>query len=306
MRPARALFRTLARAFARARVLRVAGALCLVCTLAFTLACASPAVRPPPRPAPAPDAPRVHDPLEAPWTVERRAGSFVNTLRFSAEIVSRVDSVELHDSSTAIIGVSWSRLAVLEPTRLSGLVTDFRVGSGTLDPQPLGGLLLPVPFAAVGSDEAGVPRIEVPPSGACGLAAISLQPLRELFVSPPPRLVVGTSWSDSSSYAICRDSIPLAVTSVRRYRVVGAERRADGVVVVVDRTSRVILLGEGVQFGERLSLAAEGSGSMRLELDPASSTIRAARGDADLTMTMRGRRRSQELRQHTRIEITSP
>ena len=74
----------------------------------------------------------------------------------------------------------------------------------------------------------------------------------------------------------------------------------------MDRTSSVSLVGEGVQFGEKISLAAEGSGTMRIELDPASSTVVAAQGEAELKMTMRGRRRSQELRQHTRIEITSP
>lgn len=273
--------------------------------VAFAFGCASPAAIPPARPAPVPDLPRMQNPLEAPWTMARPAGSFANTIRLSSDLVSRVDSVERRDTANAVLSVSWTRLAGGDPTRLSGLVTDYRVGGGTSEPQPLFGLLLPVPFAATSQREAAA-RVEIPASGACGLAAATLQPLRELFVSTPDRLVVGTSWSDSSRYAVCRDSIPLAVTSVRRYRVVGAERRSAAVVVVVDRTSSVSLVGEGVQFGEKISLAAEGSGTMRIELDPASSTVVAAQGEAELKMTMRGRRRSQELRQHTRIEITSP
>lgn len=273
--------------------------------LVLALGCASPAAIPPARPAPMPGAPRMQNPLEAPWAMARPAGSFANTIRLSSELVSRVDSVERRDTAKAVISVSWTRPAGGDPTRLSGLVTDYRVGGGASEPQPLVGLLLPVPFTATGRDEVAA-RVEVPASGACGLAAAALQPVRELFVSTPPRLVVGTSWSDSLSYALCRDSIPLAVTSVRRYRVVGAEQRTDAVVIVVDRSSSVALVGEGVQFGEKLSLAAEGTGTMRFELDPASGAVVAARGEADLKMTMRGRRRSQELRQHTRIEITSP
>ncbi len=236
----------------------------------------------------------------------RGTGPFANTLRFTSELVSRVDSVQRHDSSHAVVVVAWSRPPLGGPARLSGLVRDFRVGEGSGDLRPLPALRLPVPFAALGGDGGEVPRIEVPPSGACGLAAAALQPLRELFVSPPPSVEVGTAWSDSSNYTLCRDSIPLAVTSVRRYRVVGAERRATGVVVLIDRSSRVTLFGEGAQFGERLSLAGEGAGTMRLALDPASSTVVAGHGDTELRLTMRGRRRSQDLRQHTRIEITSP
>lgn len=278
----------------------------LAFSLTFVLACASPAVVPPARPAPTPEVSREQNPLEAPWVMARSTGPFANTIRFGSELVSRVDSVERRDTTQAMVSVRWSRLAGADPSRLSGLVTGYWVGGGgAAEPQPLAGLLLPVPFAATGRDEAAA-EIEMPVSGACGFAAVTLQPLRELFVSPPSRLVVGTSWSDSSRYALCRDSIPLAVMSVRHYRVVGAERRSDSVVVIVERTSRVTLLGEGVQFGEKIALAAEGTGTLRLELDPGSSTIVAAQGRSELKMTMRGRRRSQELWQRTRIFISSP
>ncbi|MCE9602179.1 MAG: hypothetical protein K8S21_08205 [Gemmatimonadetes bacterium] len=278
----------------------------LVVALSSALACAAPASTPAPAPTPVQRAPDARDPLEAPWSIAHQAGSFTNTLRLSSELVSRVDSVERTDSSHTLVVVSWSRLAGAEAPRVSGLVTAYAAGGAAEALAPIPGLLLPVPFSAADAQGAGQARLDAAASAACSPAAAVLQPLRELFVSAPPRLTPGTSWSDSASYAICRDSIPLAVRSSRTFRVVGAERRGELVVVLVDRTSQVTVRGEGTQFGEPLAITAEGSGSMRLAMSRDSGTIVEARGDTELRMTMRGRRRSQDLRQRTRIEISSP
>ncbi len=278
----------------------------LVVLVGVAVACAAPASTPSARPDPSPAAPGVRDPLEAPWVMTRGAGTFVHTLRLSSELASRVDTVERVDSSTATLRVSWSRLAGSDPARLSGLVTEYGVGAGAVGPQALAGLLLPVPFSATEGWNASQARLEVPASAACGLAATVTSLVRELFVSPPTRLIEGSSWSDSASYELCRDSIPLRIRSVRRFVVVGAERRGSEVLVLVDRTSNVAIEGEGMQFGEPLTITATGTGAMRLELRPAGAVVVTAQGGSELSMTMRGRRRTQELRQHTRIEITSP
>ena len=278
----------------------------LLGAVSLAVSCASPAGAPAPRPAPTSAAPVVRNALEAPWAMARRVGSFANTIRLSSQLISRVDSVERTDSSTAIIRVSWTRLAGEAPARLSGLVSEYGVGVGVLDPTPLVGLRLPVPFSATDGLGAWQAQLDVAFSGACSLSAVVLQPARELFVSAPLSLRAGSSWGDSLSYTICRDSVPLQVRSARSFKVVGAERREEVVVVLVDRTSTVTMLGEGTQFGETLKIAAEGSGTMRLELRLDDGSVFAALGEAELKMTMRGRRRSQDLKQHTRIEITSP
>ena len=278
----------------------------LLGTVSFAASCASPAPAPAVGPAPASAAPIVRDSLESPWAVARRVGSFANTIRFSSQLVSRVDSAERTDSSTAIVRVSWTRLAGEEPARLSGLVSEYGVGIGTLGPAPLVGLRLPVPFSATAGRGATQAQLDVAFSGACSLATVVMQPARDLFVSTPPSLKAGSTWGDSSSYTICRDSVPLQVRSARSFTVVGAERRAGVVLLLVDRTSTVTMLGEGSQFGETLTVAAQGSGTMRLELRLDDGSIFTALGESELKMMMRGRRRSQDLTQHTRIEITAP
>ena len=278
----------------------------LVAVGVVAAACAAPASTPSARPAPAPGVASVRDPLAAPWTMTRDAGTFAHTLHLSSELVSRVDTVERVDSSTAVLTVSWSRLAGSDPARLSGLVTAYGVGDGATEPEPPAQLMLPIPFSAIEGSNASQALLEVPSSGACGSAATVAPLLRELLVSPPARLVDGSSWSDSAAYELCRDSIPLRVRSVRRFVVVGAERRGTEVLVLVDRTSSVSIEGAGVQFGEPLTITAAGTGAMRLALRPAGALVVTAQGESELTMTMRGRRRTQELRQRTRLEILSP
>ncbi len=274
--------------------------------LGCAVGCAAPVVTPAPQQAPAVSVPLARDPLQAPWSLVRGAGSFAHTIRLSSALVSRVDSIERVDSTTVTLGVNWSRLAGGEPARLSGLITEYRLAAGIAEPAEIPGLSLPLAFGGTEGRGAEQAQLEVPSSGACGVQAAVMQHLRELLVSPPPSLREGTRWADSASYSLCRDSIPLRVRSVRTFRVVGAERRGTDVVVLVDRSSAITLAGTGAQFGESLTIAGEGSGTMRLELRTSDATLHAARGEVELRMTMRGRRRSQELRQHTRIEIVSP
>jgi len=279
----------------------------LVCgVVVLAIGCAAPSVVPATRPGAVAESPRMRDLLDAPWTVMRPAGSYANDMRVLSELVSRVDSVEQRDSAVTTIAVAWTRLAGGEPARISGLLTDYRTGTAGTAPALPAGLIVPTPFSAAEGRGVTPAQLEVPSSGACGLAAAVLQPVRELFVSTPPGLTVGDTWSDSTNSVICRDSIPLQVSSRRDYRVIGAERRGSFVVLVLDRSSVVTMRGEGRQFGESLSITAEGTGTIRIELDVESGAVVAARGEAELRMQMRGRRRSQDLTQRTRIEISAP
>ena len=146
---------------------------------------------------------------------------------------------------------------------------------------------------------------EPEPSG-CGLDAAAALGVRELFLAMPRRLEPGTTWSDSARYTICRDSIPLGVEAVREFRVTAAERRAGGIVVLLARRSRVTMHGEGRQYGETVVIEATGESTAQLAVRLVGAYIESGSGESTLRMTMRGRRRSQELTQHTRIEILTP
>jgi hypothetical protein len=166
--------------------------------------------------------------------------------------------------------------------------------------------MLPVPVSAALQGAGAPPELAVPVSGPCSAAAAALQPLRDLWTSAPPTLERGQEWADSSTYRICRDSVPLTVRTTRRFRVLQAERYFGTLVLRIARTSETTLEGEGSQFGEPIRITAEGIGRMEILLALEGGEVVRADGDAELSMRMTGRRRTQELRQRTRTVIAAP
>lgn len=268
--------------------------------------CAAPGASPAPAPEPERPAAPARDPLAAPWRVTQEPGSFAHRLQLESTLTARVDTITTVDSSLVTVAAEWTRLAGGTAPRISGLLTEYSVGSTAVPPTSPPGLTLPQPFGALDAHDRTQAVMETGAAGPCAPASAAVQALRELFVAPPARLEHGSSWTDSATYTVCRDSIALTVQSVRTYRVDGAESR-DGVLVVrLDRESRVAMQGEGLQFGEPIAITAEGTGRMRLLLRPVGAAIVSGEGEARLEMRMRGRRRSQDLSQHTRIVISVP
>ena len=282
-------------------------AVCALVLGATLSACGAAAPLPSPRPEqPAPTA-EVRDPLAEPWMIRRAVGSVTHEIRLDAVLTSRIDSIEQSDTLRAIVAASWSKVAGAGGARLSGLLTSSRIaGADTALATTPAGLNLPIPFAAQLGARGDQPRFTSPRADDCSAAAAAVQSLREVMLSPPERLTKELSWADSARYVVCRDSLLLSVNSVRQYRVLGAVLRGGEVVVRVERRSTSTMSGDGTQFGEPLTIAAEGSGTAVLALRLDGGVPVAGEGDAELRMTMRGRRRTQELRQRTHITIVTP
>lgn len=281
-------------------------ALGAVVSAALASACAAPAAAPAPRPSAETAAPAVVDPLTAPWSVTAASGAITQEIRLEASLVSRIDTVERRDTIRTVVSAEWSRVHGDGAARLAGLLTGFRLSGDSAEPVTPSGLLLPVPFSALDGVGALQARLTSPDPAGCGLDAAAISALREVFVTVPSRLVPGTKWQDSSSHVLCRDSIALKVRSAREFRVLGAERRDGHIVVLLERRSRTTMHGEGHQFGEPITVDAQGEGVAQLVVRLAGGFVVGGSGESELRMTMRGRRRSQELTQRTRIEILAP
>jgi hypothetical protein len=263
----------------------------------------------PARSTPAPDSPAapVADPLRGPWELRPAVGERTYSIALEGTLVSRVDTLERVDTLRAQVRATLSRVTDDALGRLAGLLTEYGTSSGDSVPfTPLPGVLLPLPVSATPGPPGAQPAWRIAGGGDCSAAAAAMQPLRDLWVGAPSRLAVDQSWQDSTSYTICRDSIPLAVRSIRRFTVLGAEPWRDEVVLRVARATHTRIAGEGTQFGEPLSIAAEGMSRIEILVSLAGGEVVRGAGDAELAMAMTGRRRLQELRQRTRIEISSP
>src|SRR5688572_4726478 len=177
------------------------------------VACAAPPITLGRAPAIAPQG----DSLAGPWTLRpsrrERAHSIelagtLSTRVDTAGAIERVDSLRVHARATS------SRVVSGDSERFSGLLRAYELSSGDSVPflaPP--GLYLPLPFTAVVGVRGAVPTLEIPAGRECSIAAAALQPLRDLWLGAPARLARDEAWSDSTTFTICRDSMPLVVRS---------------------------------------------------------------------------------------------
>ncbi|MFM8602768.1 MAG: hypothetical protein ACKOC2_01575 [Gemmatimonadota bacterium] len=286
-----------------------------VSSAAFVTACAparpmpisSPAPIAVGAPIPVPEKPVPVDPLAEPWLVGVPTASIahelvVTTAVRAAETADALTSARA-DSSRTIMTVRWDSVGLTSAR--SGAVLSVQVGIPTPD-GPSGvpvGLSLPVPLALAFDAARASVRITAPGVSGCGVDAAVAQMAREVLLAPPSRLVRGTSWIDSLRTTICRDSIPLTLTSTRRYVVEDARIHDGRAVAVIRRRSTTTLSGTGSQFGEPVTITGEGQGELLFGLRLDDGQMTHGNGVSTLTLSLTGRRKSQVVTQNARLEI---
>lgn len=253
-------------------------------------------------------APLVADPLAPPWRVTDVERTRAQRVFITSVLTSQVDTFVRVDTLASVLEASWSPVPETTTPRTAGMVTVFGVRAPRDSTWRLpAGVTLPFSFVAVGQDPGAIPRITTPDASACGASnAVAIQAWREAWMALPAELAPGDRWQDSTSYVLCRDSIPLTVNTVRRFEVLGSSLRGEQQVVEVVRRSSTTLAGEGRQFGEQLRLEGEGEGVVTFAVTLAGGIIVAGEGSSELRMTLTGRRRMQRVVQESRVRIDAP
>ncbi|MHB1297408.1 MAG: hypothetical protein ACYC0B_02670 [Gemmatimonadaceae bacterium] len=247
------------------------------------------------------------DPLRLPWLVRRTATPVEQIIHVAAILESRTDSLSPArvDTLQSQLAVSWSSPSTRYPLRFVGSVTDYRVGGAAGDSlEPIAELALPFSFSAEQRDPSTQPAFTSPVTSVCGSPQASVvNGVRDLWLSLPDTLAPGRTWKDSTTFVICRDSIPLTMHVEREFRVTGAAWKDSAVVASIERRTSTRLSGDGLQFGEPISIRGEGTGSAMFEVSLSTGKASFASGESVLELTMTGRRRSQQLTQRSRISI---
>ena len=105
-----------------------------------------------------------------------------------------------------------------------------------------------------------------------------------------PRVVsTGMTWTDSSTVPGCSGGIPIQLTAVKSYRVIG-ETGTPG-TIEIGRNDRVRAVGEGAQGQHRVMIQAAGTGSARILIDRSSGMLSQMEGEqkTDVIVTASGR-----------------
>jgi hypothetical protein len=238
----------------------------------------------------------------------RRTGApHAHRVSITATLESRVDTVVRFDSVRSELRATWREPTSVSgwPRGLIGTIDAYAVAVGGDSLAVVPGLPLPLTFAATQRSAQTQPEFSAPDAASCAsLAGGVVQGVRDLWLSLPDTLRAGATWRDSTTYVVCRDSIPLEFTVVRTFEVgQSASVGAEGVVTTIMRRTLSQFRGTGTQFGEPVTIEGSGEGMMIYEVGLSGARVRGATGDAVLTLTLRGSRRVQELTQRSRTEI---
>lgn len=189
---------------------------------------------------------------------------------------------------------------------IAGDVAAFVVQDAAHAPETPAGLVTPFPIRAE-YPARGLQLEFTAPFNAepCSSTALSVaQSLRDLWFRPPDTLRIGATWSDSSSYVICRDGIPLRATAHRVFHVSGTTAAEGHLLLSISRIGRTTIEGTGSQFGADVIVSGAGSGQLLYDFDPANGEVVDANGHATLDLSLRSRQRTQIVQQTVEIRLS--
>lgn len=195
------------------------------------------------------------------------------------------------------------------PTAIAGIVEELTIDGGSqIGSINLGLTRLPLLFK--GRIDQGRVSIEPTDQSLAGIpcqnpASSIITSIRNLVFLAPSELSKDKTWSDSVSAFGCRGSLPIQGTTVHTYRVVGEVGSLQKREVLIERTDRVSLTGEGAQGQHRILIKGLGSGSGKLHLDPLTGSLVTAENESRTVITVTSSGRSQQFIQVTRHSMRS-
>lgn len=252
-------------------------------------------------PAPAPIGTVLN--TQGPWRVGLPTGFEKVVIINHAIVVVSGETGVRSDTLQSTLGASYSWTSGAT-RKVDGQLTDYRVAAGPAVAAVPAGLQLTRPFSA--SAHRGAMVFTLPSeSTACSDPALSaLQGLQDAWPSLPAILTLGMEWTDTVHTLSCPDRVPLRGESVRRFQVRRAEiQEGSRVVVIIERSARGRLTGEGEQFGEKIAIAGESSGTMIYTFDPLTGRFVRATGNSALSFSLKSSRRNQSVRQNSALSI---
>ncbi len=167
-------------------------------------------------------------------------------------------------------------------------------------PSAVPGLSSPVSFT--GSIETSQISLTTPVD--CNNQVSSTLPvIQRSLILPPFQLRRGQAWTDSTSTAACSGAIPVTLTALRQYRVVGETSNAARSGLLLERLDKTTSAGEGAEGQHRVQLLSEGTGRMQLLIDPVTGALLEATGTNTTVATVTASGRSQKFTQISREHV---
>lgn len=259
----------------------------------------------PTRPAlPSPTAPQPSPEVSdnGPWTFTYSSDTVQLRVSRSAAVVSQTDSGTHREISTNNTHEVIALTVSADTVHYTATVDTFSTASqGLISISPPANL--PVQISGVVDSLTGVTDSAAVDS--CNTVQSILETdVRNMLVKFPPGLTPGLTWRDSTVHVGCYGTIPMRVTIVRRFSVVGKSAFNGHAAVAIQRVDSITADGTGRQQQHQLVIAANGSGSATYFLALEGGVPLHLTTTQDLDFTVRASGRTSRLRETAKEDFS--
>ncbi len=283
-----------------------------VITFVGALACARPSTLPSPEiPSSEPSTEILSQPIpEKSSSKSWQLSPTTDTRRYTTVVTTNIQQTDgTRDSITTRAQYSLTIARSTTSTLLSGSIDAFTVQAGNR----IGGnppmASFPMPFTGEVQDHAlklnVTDRSQSTSSLPCDNPATSAVTAveRNLFITPL-QLQAGMTWQDSLSTSSCSGQLPLNLTILRSYKVLGESSFEGLPAITVEVTEKTLSTGEGSQDQHRIIVNGEGLKSGRFYLDTTNGSLISSSSNTHTTLQIQSSGRTQQFTQDSKETTT--
>lgn len=214
----------------------------------------------------------------------------------------------VRDSTSASIDYSIAVSREAEGGSYSATLETLSVHGGNRAVLPASNIHLP--FSFTGHFESGKLTVDPPTQQVAPLTdctnqiSSALPTVHRSIVMVPLQLRKDMTWTDSTSINVCSGAIPVMLTALRTYRVLGETSVSGHQQIVLERLDKALSTGEGSEGQHRIQLRSEGSGQTQLLINASTGSLIEATGTNTTTITVTTSGRSQRFVQASREHVS--
>ena len=121
---------------------------------------------------------------------------------------------------------------------------------------------------------------------------------RDLIIVPQ-EITASQSWQDSTAHSLCSGSLPVVVSVIRSYRIIG-ETVVDGIPALkLERIEKSVTSGEGSQGQHQITLTGTGTGKGQIYIDRMTGLLLGLTSTSQVELSIKSSGRTQLFTQTT-------
>lgn len=264
----------------------------------FLSACASSSSPPSPAQAPEPEQklPTTNSSVIVSWSFtpgsQPRTYSSIRTT-----VIAQTDApITRRDSVTSQMLYSIGLTRSLDNLFFSGSISSFEVIGPVAEPDAQ--LKLPIAFSGQIKDHILSARVSDKALSESGTRCddFSLTPLNTVqhnIVLLPLKVSNAETWSDSTSSVVCSGILPITITMVRTFHLVGEGNYTGIPALIIDKKERTFSKGEGSQGQHRIFIESHGTTTSQIYVDQKSGELLSAKSTNQTSLSIQSSGRNQ-------------